>query len=178
MESRGFNALITERKFDEHTKGINEEPFIALCGFDSAFSRFHLENSGFDLIVESALCGNLATFDNIILHTFPGVSKTPKNIWGDVGETNQEINRSVLEILKKKDSDICGIIPLSITGKAVSASFVGACSGALVIAEVLRGLNGGMRYEKIVAHLRAIDDVKAKQHSKGKYIIEMSKMRL
>ena len=102
-------------------------------------------------------------------------SKSPKDIWGDVVEKNREINRPVLEILKKRDNDICGIVPISIAGKAVSASFVGACSGALVIAEVLRGLNGGMRYEKIVAHLRAIDDVKAIPHSKGYYTTELSK---
>ncbi len=175
LEARGFNTMITERKFDEHTKRINEEPFIALCGFDSASSRIHLENVGFDLIVESALGSNLATFDNIILRTFPAASKTPKDIWGDIDETNKEINRSVLEILKKEDNDICGIVPISIAGKAVSASFVGACSGALVIAEVLRGLNGGRRYEKIVAHLRAVDDLKAIQHSKGNYTIEFGK---
>lgn len=175
LETRGFNTVISERKFDEHTKRINEEPFVALCGFDSASSRLHLESTGFDLIVESALGSNLATFDNIILHTFPAASKTPKDIWGNIHESNKEINRSVLEILKKEDNDICGIVPISIAGKAVSASFVGACSGALVIAEILRGLNGGMRYEKIVAHLRAIDDVKAIQHSKGIYTIELSK---
>lgn len=37
-------------------------------------------------------------------------------------------------------------------GKAVSASFVSASSCVLFIAEVLRFLNGGIRYEKIVAH--------------------------
>jgi hypothetical protein len=175
LETRGFNTVITERKFDEHTNRINEEPFVALCGFDSASSRLHLEGTGFDLIVESALGSNLATFDNIILHTFPEAQKSPKDIWGDVDETKQEINLPVLEILKKKDTDICGIVPLSIAGKAVSASFVGACSGALVIAEVLRGLNGGMRYEKIVAYLRAMDDIKAVKHNKGFYTTEMSR---
>lgn len=175
LEARGFNTVSTERKFDEYTKRINEEPFIALCGFDSASSRLNLENAGFDLIVESALGSNLATFDNIILHSFPGASKSPKDIWGDIDETNQEINHPVHEILKKGDNDICGIIPLTIASKAISASFVGACSGALVIAEVLRGLNGGMRYEKIVAHLRAMDDIKAVKHNKSFYTTEMSR---
>jgi hypothetical protein len=32
-----------------------------------------------------------------------------------------------------------------------------------------------MRYEKIVAHLKAVDDVIAIQHSKGIYTTELSK---
>jgi hypothetical protein len=90
-------------------------------------------------------------------------------------ETKQEINHTVHDILKVKDKEICGIVPLSIASKAMSASFVGACSGALVIAEILRGLNGGIRYDKIVVHLRAVDEVKAVQHSKGCYTTELSK---
>jgi hypothetical protein len=175
LEARGFNTKISERKFDENTKRIDEEPFVALCGFDSALSRLNLENAGFDLVVETSLGNNLATFDNIILHTFPNASKLPKDIWGDINETKQEVNHIVHDILKVKDKDVCGIIPLSIAGKAMSASFVGACSGALVIAEILRGLNGGIRYDKVVVHLRAVDDVKAVQHSKGCYTTELSK---
>ncbi|KIC89904.1 hypothetical protein [Flavihumibacter sp. ZG627] len=175
LEARGFTTVITERRFDQYTRKVDEDPFVALCGFDSASSRLHLENVGFDLIVESALGGNLATFDNIILHSFPGATKSPKDIWGDVDGARQEINHSVHEVLKKHDSDICGIVPLSIAGKAISASFVGACSGAFVIAELLRGLNGGIRFEKIVAHLRDAGDLKAIQHIKGGYTTELSR---
>ncbi len=175
LEARGFNTIITERKFDEHTRRVNDEPFVALCGFDSASSRLNLEEAGFDLIVEAALGNSLATFDNIILHTFPEASKSSKEIWGDIDETKTEINEVIHNILKEKDKEKCGIVPLSIASKAISASFVGACSGAMVIAELLKGLHGGKRFEKIIAHLREIDNIKTTNHKKDFFTIELSR---
>ena len=176
LENRGFQTIITERRFDNYTKRINEEPFIALCGFDSASSRLPLENAGFDLIIETGLGSSLSTFDIIALHTFPGASKTPHELWGSEDLIKIDINEIVYEILKDlhKDEE-CGIVPLTISGKSLSASFVGACSGALVIAELLRGLHGGMRYDKIIFQLRDIENIKAILHKKGKYIIEHSR---
>lgn len=158
LEARGFSTAITERKFGFDTKRNGEEPFIALCGFDSTNSRLLLENAGFDLVVETGLGSNMSTFDIIALHTFPRASKTPGEIWGNDDETKTEINQNIYDVLKKLDDEICGIIPMSISGKSLSASFVGACSGAFVIAELIRGLHGGMRYDKVVIQLRNLEN--------------------
>jgi len=176
LETRGFKTKITERRFDIKVTRIEDEPFVALCGFDSASSRLHLENAGFDLIVEAGLGGNLSTFDIISLHTFPNSSKTPDQLWGDMDETKLDINEAIYNILKNLDEDEeCGIIPLTISGNSVSASFVGACSGALVIAELLRGLHGGMRYDKVSLQLRNLENLVAVSHAKGIYTLEQSR---
>lgn len=175
LEVRGFKTIITERRFDSNTKRINEEPFLALCGFDSASSRSHLENAEFDLIVETGLGSSLSTFDIIALHTFPNASKTPHDVWEIEDETKADVNEIIYDILKDLHDEECGIVPLTISGKSLSASFVGACSGALVIAELLRGLHGGMRYDKIAIQLRDIENRKAIPHKNGLYSFEQSR---
>lgn len=175
LEERGFQTRLTERRFDENTRREGEEPFVALCGFDNASSRLPLEGAGFDLVLESGLGHNISTFDIIAQHSFPGGSKTPHELWGDMDETNVEVNENVYELLKELDEGECGILPLTLAGKAVSASFVGACSGALMIAELLRGLHGGKRYDKITLQLRQLDNCKAIIHNQEYYSTELSR---
>lgn len=149
LEQRGFRTLLTERRFDDATRRAAEEPFVALCGFDTAASRLPLQDAGFDLIVEAGLGGNLAMFDRATLHTFPNAQRSPKEIWGAPDQEDAEANPIILSILRNQLKDPCGIVPITIARKAVSASFVGACTGALAISEILRGLHDGTRYEKI-----------------------------
>jgi len=175
LEDRGFNTVISERRFDIDTKRANEEPFVALCGFDSAASRLCLEDAGFDLVVEAGLGNNLSTFDMIALHTFPDAFKTPRDIWSTEDKKPPEINQAILDILQPLDDEICGIIPLSIAGKSISASFVGACTGALVLAELLRGLHGGRRFEKLSIQLRDIEGRSPVTFKNEVYSMEMSK---
>ncbi|MCC7302472.1 MAG: hypothetical protein IT233_07515 [Bacteroidia bacterium] len=175
LEDRGFRTIVTERKFDVTTKPNDGEPLVALCGFDSASSRVHLENAGFDLVIEAALGGNLSLFDNIILHTFPDSFKSPNDIWGGAVSQELEVNSLILEKFAHLEKKECGIIAQTLARKAISTSFVGAFAGALVIAELLRGLNGGIRYDTIVVHLRSIEHKQAIIHDKQKYSIEMSR---
>jgi len=172
LERFKFETAICERKFDANTRVVGEEPRVALCGFDSARSRALLQGAGFDLVVEASLGGKLHTFDNIILHTFPDSTQEPNVIWGTAND-EPEINEAVLAALQT-DKESCGIVPLTIAGKAVSSSFVGACAGALVIAELIRGLHGGNRYEKIALQLRVPEQKKAVLHPNRQYGIEMA----
>jgi hypothetical protein len=173
LEERKFLTKITERRFDKYTHRVDQEPFIALCGFDSATSRVHLENAGFDLILEAGLGGDVASFDRIAQHCFPCAPKTPAQIWGDE-TTDPVLNERVLDILQEADKETCGILSLTLAGKAVSASFVGACTGALVTAELIRGLHAGCRYDKISLQLRALDNRVAVLHHEN-YRVEQAR---
>lgn len=175
LERRGFTTLITERRFDEFTHRINEEPYLALCGFDSLDSRLPLEKAGFDLILEAGLGGNLASFDRISLHTFPGAAQTPEQIWQPSESHGQEINPAIYELVKDLTDDICGILPMTLAGKAISASFVGACTGALIVVESIRGLHGGIRYDKITLQLRDLFGIRSIPNQLGKYGVELSR---
>jgi hypothetical protein len=53
------------------------------------------------------------------------------------------------------DEADCGVLLDELARKPIAASFVGAASAALVVAELLRGLHGGNRYELVLLHLRS-----------------------
>lgn len=169
LEQRGFKTILTERRFDDSTRRASEEPFVALCGFDTAESRLPLEDAGFDLVVEAGLGGNLALFDRANVHTFPQAQRSPREIWVKPEQDNTTANQVILSILQSQSKDPCGIIPITIAKKAVSASFVGACTGALSIAELLRGLHDGTRYDKISFQLRDLSCTRAIIHADSSY---------
>jgi hypothetical protein len=150
LEERGFQTTITERAFDALTKRTGEEPFVACCGFDKAEPRRILERAGFDLIVECALGADTARFDRAIMHTFPNATRMPEEIWDIAPEAPLDPN--LLRAFKVEGD--CGIIAETLARKAISSSFVGAFAGALVSAEILRALNGGVRCELVQIHLR------------------------
>lgn len=172
LESFGFEVTITERKYDSNTIRNNEEPYLALCGFDNAKSRLSLEESGFDLIVESAIGSGVSDFDSIITHTFPGANKKPSDIWVD--EPDDKINKVLLDAMQKEvKKEECGVLVTNLASKAMSASFVGAVASALVISEVLRALNGGLRFESIVVRLRSLKNIRTS--AIGEYSTELGR---
>ena len=155
LEPRGFGTRIVERPFDEWTRRGGEEPFVALCGFDNLKARALLEGAGFDLVVECGLGGDVANFDDIVLHTFPGASQTAHEVFGQ-GAGAAGVGAGSLAGAFGDLAD-CGILLATLEGKAISSSFVGAYAGALVVGEVLRGLHGGVRCELMKTHLRSND---------------------
>lgn len=172
LESFRFTVTITERKYDSNTIRTDEEPYLALCGFDNAESRLPLEGTGFDLVVESAIGDGVSDFDSIITHTFPGANRKPSDLWGEQSEKN--INEALIDAMQKEvRKEECGVLVTNLASKAMSASFVGAVASTLVIGEVLRGLHGGMRYGSIVLRLRSIRNIRTS--SLGEYSIELSK---
>jgi hypothetical protein len=158
LEERGFRSKISERKFDENTKRVEGEPYLALCGFDNAKARSFLEGTGFDLILEVALGDSISNFDSITLHTFPNASKTPKELWGkDIDE--KEISTTVYEAFINNDEE-CGILATTLAKKALSASFVGIYAGTLVLAEAIKGLYSGQRSEITVSKMRSLKNTR------------------
>lgn len=172
LEAFGFEVTITERKYDSNTVRTNEEPYLALCGFDNAKSRHFLEGSGFDLVVESALGNRVSDFDAIITHTFPGANKKPSDIWAD--ETDYKLNEFLIDAMEKEvKKEECGVLVTNLASKAMSASFVGAVASALVISEVLRALHAGLRFESIVVRLRSIKNIRTS--ALGQYSTELGR---
>jgi hypothetical protein len=171
LEDRGIQTRLIERKFDKNTIRNEGEPVIALCGFDNAYSRTLLENAKFDFVVEAGLGDNVDTFDKIMLHTFPSKLHKALEIWKDM-PMNLLPNEKVLKALTKDGEKECGILELTIAGKAVSASFVGACAGALVISEVIKGFNQGKSCATLVSQLRFTDYTEVAQEG-NQYLTEL-----
>lgn len=155
LETRGFQTTITERPYDEHTHRTGEEPFVALCGVDVTAARRLLEKGGFDLVVECGVGSSPDDFDRLKIHTFPNASKRAMEIWPIDGRAPVPHEPSPMVIEALKDQGDCGILATTIENKSISASFVGAAAGAMVIGEVLRALHEGLRCELLHAHLRS-----------------------
>jgi hypothetical protein len=159
LEDRKFETRLIEKRFDKSFK-VNRkdnEPLLALCGFDNLESRLELQHSEFDYIVNCGLGGALDSFDDIMIDSLPN-SETYK-FWETRINAKQDIlHKTVNEILNKEMEDKCGIF--DIANKAISTSFVGALAGTLALGDLLRGLNDGQRFMKINVSIRNLSNIK------------------
>ncbi len=160
VEARGFKTRLIERPFDADTHVGDNEPRVALCGFDSAPGRRPLEAAGFDLVVECGLGSSLDFFDRLALHTFPDATKKPVEIWPEATRSDVVDFDPALFGVELAEGE-CGVLLDNLARKPISASFVGVSAAALVIAELLRGLHGGQRYELLILHLRSSNSLRA-----------------
>lgn len=155
LEARGLQTSICDRAFDEHTRRQEQEPWVALCGFDSAGSRRSIADAGMDLVVECGLGSQPEDFDSILLHTFPGATKAPRELWPHPETSPPEAPLKLARQFQIEEQ--CGILGETLAQKAISTSFVGACASAWMLAEVIRGLHNGQRIEILSHHLRSDD---------------------
>ena len=154
-EERGFETNLIERVFVADFKTNDDEPRLALCGVDNRETRSALEKAGFKRIFEAGLGKDTQEYLSFQVHSFPA-SRTAENIWGKEtsADANPEdlIQRPAYQSLQSKGMDRCGLIQLA--GHSVGASFVGAVSSTLVVAEVLRLVHGNNPDEVIDGDLR------------------------
>ncbi len=151
-EARGFNARVIERPFPGGMKVTEKEPRLALGGVDNPQARAAYEDAEFDWIVESGLGAGPTEYLALRLHTFPATT-TARRKWSDVDVHRAPgPNVAAYQDLSAKGMDDCGLVQLAT--RSVGAPFVGTVAASLVIAEVLRFLNGGPRTEVIDMTLR------------------------
>jgi len=155
LEKRGFKTKLCERPFDETTHRLQNEPAIALCGFDQSKPRRLLEDAGFIRVLECGLGGSLNDFDLIHLHNFPGCHAA-KDTWKD-HVTSPKPNVKLIEALSPP-GEVCGALALETAGKSVSTSFIGAMASALVFGELLRAFHKGTKYDEVFLSPRNMQD--------------------
>ena len=89
------------------------------------------------------------------VHTFPA-SVTSRQKWGGVDVEKEAGSGKAYDDLTARGSvDACGLVQLAT--RTVGAPFVGVVAVTLVIAEVLRRLNGGSGCEVVDLTLRSLD---------------------
>ena len=162
LESLGFRTAITERPFDSKTYRGASEPGVALVGMDDPTPRRLLEGAGFDLVVDAGLGGTAQNYLSMAIHTFPsGIAA--ETTWPESAILPDETivaqpgyldyQRRLAETTNLTEGEIkCGVI--EIAGRAAGAAFVGCTAATLVIAEVLRTLNDGPRFQLLRLQLR------------------------
>ena len=156
-ELRGFRTSIVERKFAGDFMVAGDEPRVALCGVDNALARADLEDVGFDRVIEAGLGAGTQEYLAFQTHTFPA-GRTAKHRWGTEGhrpDADAVAGNPAYRALAQDGVDDCGIITLA--GRTVGASFVGAVTAAVAIAELIRLGLGGPRYELVDGSLSSLD---------------------
>jgi len=153
LEDRGFQTRLIERRFDSSFHCREDEPRMALCGFDSNPARRHLATAQFLQVMESGLGGTTDNFDTISFHTFPNPRRA-EELWPDLSPEEQARQREQRERVARENpayaqlgNDQCGRAELA--GKSVAVPFVGAAAATLVVAEAIRLLHGGPAYADI-----------------------------
>lgn len=151
-EARGFNTRMVERTFPGGIKVANDEPRLALGGVDNPAARAAYEDAGFDWIVEAGLGSGPTEYLALRLHTFPATTPA-RTKWGDEAVRRESAPMpDAYKELRDQGMDDCGMVRLAT--RSVGAPFVGTIAASLVIAEVLRFLNGGGTNEVIDMTLR------------------------
>jgi hypothetical protein len=150
-ERRGFQTTLVERNFAADFRINSREPSVALIGVDTALARQSIEDAGFERVIEAGLGRGPQDFLGINLHTFP--SSTPARvIWAQPGAMDTQLTQPAYRAMVEQSGDRCGTLRLA--GRSIGAPFVGAVAGAMVVAEMLRLVTGGQRYELVACHLR------------------------
>ena len=156
-EKRGFRTSIVERRFSADFRVAKDEPRVALCGVDNALARADLEDVGFDRVIEAGLGAGTQEYLAFQVHTFPA-RRTARCRWGTgVHQLNGDnvADKPAYRALAQNGLDDCGIITLA--GRTVGASFVGAVTATVVVAELMRMAVGGHQYEVVDGSLRSLE---------------------
>jgi hypothetical protein len=165
----GCKTSIVERRFGSWTKRVDDEPGVALCGFDNALARAALEDVGFDLVIEAGLGSGPTAFMNFTTHAFPASRRAP-DIWRDDAPATQPgapTGKAYADLLAQGMVDDCGLALLQ--SRAVGVPFVSLTAAAFVLAELLRRLHGGPAFEVVAGSLLDLDSVEAVEQKVGAY---------
>ena len=160
-ETFGWKTAIVERRYGSWTKRIDDEPAVALCGFDNALARAALEVTGFDLVIEAGLGSGVGAFMNFTIHAFPATRRA-RDIWNQDGEVQASPlsnARAYADLLEQGAIDDCGLALLQ--SRSVGVPFVGLTAAAFVVAELLRRLHGGRAFEVLAGSLLDLDSIDA-----------------
>jgi hypothetical protein len=164
LEGLGIQTRIVERRFDEHFIVQEGEPIIALVGFDGPGPR-RLLGGRFSRVVDGGLGIGRAEYLSVSIHTFPS-TLDPEKVFRQHGPAPGELTQGQEAVVERlvgqgipAASARCGVT--TVAGIAVAAAFVGTFAGTLVVADLLRLLNGGTAIGSIRCDLRSPNDMRA-----------------
>lgn len=161
LEARGFSTRLLERRVDKNFKRTNEEPTIALSGFDDNQPRQWLSESGFAAIFDSGLGGEAHNFDTIAFRGWPN-PRAASEVWplesSEIAASREARKRqhgTTNAAYGVLGADECGRLQLA--GKSVAVPYVGAVAACVVLAEMLKAVNGGPTYSDLKLRLCSLD---------------------
>lgn len=155
LERRGFATTLIERPFDDRfSQDPAADPAVLVCGVDNALARARLEEPGFPFVVEAGIGHRSGDYRALRVHTFPSGGKSARDLWGSrIMQDSLNLSRPAYRRLAEAGGNVCGIAQLAET--AVGAPFVGTVAGVLMLAQVMRLIQGDAPEALIDLDLRA-----------------------
>lgn len=160
LEGRGFPTRLLERRVDVNFRRTEQEPVIALGGFDDNLARHWLSQARFERVFDSGLGGEVANFDTVAFNTFPNLREADK-LWIIEPPDAPTLRKARARDLADRNpayqalaADDCGRLLLA--GESIAVPFVGATAACVVAAEALKSLNGGPTYYDLTLRLTSI----------------------
>jgi ThiF family len=156
LQALGMSTRLIERRLDENQRRSREEPQVLLSAFDNPAARTLLSGTGFDLIIDLGIGAGHRDFMDLRLYSFPASRRSEEVFPAHGAEPVDEelLNQPAWKKLHEKTQDRCGVI--DVAGRAVGASFVGAFTSAVGVAELVRYYADDQRYELIDVSLRNV----------------------
>ena len=161
LEQLGHHTHLIERRFGNDLTPDNDEPQLALAGFDKIEPRRALGDK-FGRVVDAGLGAGPTDYLDILLHAFPS-QLTPEEAFPTRPAQDPVLTPAYEdEIRRRTEHGVepgtarCGVLELA--GATAAAAFVGAVAGALSVADPLRFLHGGTQYETLNVDLRSPND--------------------
>ena len=169
LEQLGHRTRLIERRFGNDVTPDNDEPSLALAGFDRIEPRRALGDK-FGRVVDAGLGAGPTDYLDILIHAFPS-QITPEEAFPARPDHDPVLTSAYeKEIRRRTEQGLepgtarCGVLDLA--GATPAAAFVGAIAGALSVADLLRFLHGGPQYETLNVDLRSPNDAIAPLASK------------
>lgn len=140
LEACGWRTQLIERRHLGDVAITEDDPPYLLAGLDRLRPRLTLARHGFPFMLDAGVGHGQADFEGIQIRTI--VAGQPlEGLWEKTGEvtaeqdTNKLLNRAAYVELERHIGQ-CGTV--SFAEASVAVPFVGAVTGALVIAQVIR----------------------------------------
>lgn len=141
LEACGWHTQFIERRHQGDIVLTGGDPPFLLSGLDRLQPRLTLAKHGFPFMIDAGVGHGPGDFEGIQVRTVVD-GKPVTGLWNDpeIGEAAEEGSKGLLEtptyLELEKHVGVCG--KLSFAEASVAVPFVGAATGALVIAQAIR----------------------------------------
>jgi hypothetical protein len=140
LEACGWKTDIIERRHHGDIQVTPEDPPYLLCGLDRLQPRLIMARHGFEFMIDAGLGHGAHDFEGIQIRTI-AKGNSIEDLWNEAAQPRHDaLHAKLMETKAYADLEAqigrCGIVGFAEASTAVP--FVGAATGALVIAQAIR----------------------------------------
>ena len=129
-------------------------PFL-LNGVDNIKTRRSIKKASLKLFLDGATNGKFDLFDSFTMKNISNIEKESNIIWPEEDANGSIFHKNLYQKYEKTHQ--CG----QLTNIGISTPFVGLFSSTIVVSELLRSLNQGIKYSIVSLQLRDLNSIEA-----------------